>query len=627
MILYIIKKSNFLKMSKKIEDKYKVLDQISHVILRPTTYVGSNKPHTASKSIINENSILQKELTYIPSFLKIFDEVATNSIDEFQRTKELTTIKIDINIKEGWVSVFDDGGIPVVIHQDHGKYVPEVIFGNLMSGSNYDDTDERTGAGVNGLGSKLTNIFSKKFEVSTCDGKNLFTQIFTNNMRDRTEPKVKKSKSNHTCIKYYPDFAQFSLDGIDETHFKLIEKRVYDLAGCNPDIKFYFNGAEIKFKSFEDYVKLYQNDYFFETNSDKSWSIAVAPSSDGFQQVSFVNSTETYDGGTHVEYILSQILTNLREFFQKKHKVDIKPSELKSHISIYINSTIINPSFSSQTKEKLITEVKDFGYTYQISEKLTKWILKSEIVQSVLDWIQRKKDADENKLTRELNKNLSKLKVEKLIDAKGKDRKSCSLGLYEGDSASGSFRKYRDTQTQGAFSLRGKFTNAAEITTQKLIQNNEVVNLMAALGLKLGQKLEVDKLRYGKILLYVDADSDGNSIAALLINFFFKFWPELFENEMIYKVETPIVVTKNNKTKKKIYFYTQNEYNKWLENINTKDWEIEYKKGLAALLDDEYQDIIQNPILTKIKTDELSKNYLNIWFGKETDLRKIEIMK
>jgi DNA topoisomerase-2 len=614
-------------MSKKIEDKYKVLDQISHVILRPTTYVGSNKPHTASKSIINENSILQKELTYIPSFLKIFDEVATNSIDEFQRTKEITTIKIDINIKEGWISVFDDGGIPVVIHQDHGKYVPEVIFGNLMSGSNYDDTDERTGAGVNGLGSKLTNIFSKKFEVSTCDGKNLFTQIFTNNMRDRTEPKVKKSKSNHTCIKYYPDFAQFSLDGIDETHFKLIEKRVYDLAGCNPDIKFYFNGAEIKFKSFEDYVKLYQNDYFFETNSDKSWSIAVAPSSDGFQQVSFVNSTETYDGGTHVEYILSQILTNLREFFQKKHKVDIKPSELKSHISIYINSTIINPSFSSQTKEKLITEVKDFGYTYQISEKLTKWILKSEIVQSVLDWIQRKKDADENKLTRELNKNLSKLKVEKLIDAKGKDRKSCSLGLYEGDSASGSFRKYRDPQTQGAFSLRGKFTNAAEITTQKLIQNNEVVNLMAALGLKLGQKLEVDKLRYGKILLYVDADSDGNSIAALLINFFFKFWPELFENEMIYKVETPIVVTKNNKTKKKIYFYTQNEYNKWLENINTKDWEIEYKKGLAALLDDEYQDIIQNPILTKIKTDELSKNYLNIWFGKETDLRKIEIMK
>ena len=96
---------------------------------------------------------------------------------------------------------------------------------------------------------------------------------------------------------------------------------------------------------------------------------------------------------------------------------------------------------------------------------------------------------------------------------------------------------------------------------------------------------------------------------------------------MVYKVETPIVVSKNNKTKKKIYFYTQNEYNKWLENINTKEWELEYKKGLAALLDDEYQDIIQRPILTKIKTDELSKNYLSVWFGKETDLRKIEILK
>lgn len=614
-------------MSKKIEEKYKVLDQISHILLRPQTYVGSNKPHTATKNIIEDENVVQKELTYIPSFLKIFDEVATNSIDEYQRNKQLSTIKIDLNKEEGWISVYDDGGIPVIIHKDHNKYVPEVIFGNLMSGSNYDDTDERTGAGVNGLGSKLTNVFSKKFEISTCDGKNVFTQIFSNNMRDRTEPIIKRSKTNHTRIKYYPDFIQFGLEGLDDTHFKLIEKRVYDLAGCNPTVKFYFNNKEIKFKSFEDYVKLYRPEFYHESNVDKSWSIAVAHSTDGFQQVSFVNSTDTYDGGSHVDYVLTQILSSLREYFQKKHKVDIKPSELKSHIAIYLNSTIINPSFSSQTKEKLITEVKDFGYTYQVSEKMIKWILKSEIVQSILDWIQRKKDADENKLTRELNKNLAKLKVEKLIDAKGKDRKTCSLSLFEGDSAAGAFRKYRDTQTQGAFSLRGKFINAAEITTQKLIQNNEVVNLMAALGLKLGEKLNIDKLRYGKVLFFVDADSDGNSIAGLLMNFFFKFWPELFENEMIFKVETPIVVSKNSKTKKKINFYTQSDYNKWLESINTKEWEIEYKKGLAALLDDEYEDIIKRPNLTKISQDELSKTYLNIWFGKESELRKIEMMK
>jgi DNA topoisomerase-2 len=355
--------------------------------------------------------------------------------------------------------------------------------------------------------------------------------------------------------------------------------------------------------------------------------VAVSPSNDGFQQASFVNSTETWDGGTHVDYVMNQIIVQLREFFQKKHKVDIKPSELKNHISIYINSTIINPSFSSQTKEKLITEVKDFGSTFEVSEKLIKWILKSEIVDSILDWIQRKKSADESKLARELNKNLSKIKVEKLIDAKAKERWKCSLSIFEGDSAAASFRKYRDTNTQGAFSLRGKFINAAEITTQKLIQNTEVINLMAALGLKLGQKANLTNMRFGRILFFCDADFDGSSIVGLLLNFFYKFWPEIFDNPIIFKAETPIVVVKNLKSKKKTPFYTQDSYNEWINKINPKEWNIEYKKGLAALLDDEYSEIIQNPILTRITSDDISKDSLNIWFGKDSELRKKEMLK
>lgn len=202
-----------------------------------------------------------------------------------------------------------------------------------------------------------------------------------------------------------------------------------------------------------------------------------------------------------------------------------------------------------------------------------------------------------------------------------------SNGLISHNSASSAFRKYRDPQFQGAFSLRGKFINAAEINTQKLIQNNEVVNLMGALGLKLGQKVVPGTLRYGRILFYCDADNDGSSIVGLLINFLFKFWPELFESPMVFKAETPIVVCKNLKSKKKISFYTQDEYNKWLSSINSKEWEIEYKKGLAALVDDEYSEIINNPRLTQITTDDVSKEYLNIWFGKDSELRKIEMLK
>ncbi len=201
-------------MSKKIEEKYKVLDQISHVLLRPQTYVGSNKPHTSQKNIIQEGKISQKEITYIPSFLKIFDEVITNAVDEHQRNKNLNRVDVTIDLENNTISVKDNGGIPVEIHKEHGQYVPEVIFGNLMSGSNYDDTDERTVAGLNGLGAKLTNIFSTEFQITTCDGKNQFTQTFSNNMRDRDKAVVRKAKSNYTLISYKPDLSQFGIEKI-----------------------------------------------------------------------------------------------------------------------------------------------------------------------------------------------------------------------------------------------------------------------------------------------------------------------------------------------------------------------------------------------------------------------------
>jgi DNA topoisomerase-2 len=612
---------------KRIEDKYKVLDQISHILLRPGTYVGSNKPGIFNKFIIDNDKFIKKNVNIIPSFIKIFDEVITNSVDEHKRNNKLDKIDVIVDIEKNIISVKDNGGIPIEIHKDYNQYVPEVIFGNLMSGSNYDDSDERTVAGLNGLGAKLTNVFSQEFIISSCDGKKHFTQIFKNNMREKLEPVIKASKYKHTEIRYKPDLKQFNLDKIDNDHFKIIEKRIYDLAGTNNNIEFTFNGKIISFKSFEDYIKLYKSTYFFDSSKDKSWSIGISSSDDGFQQVSFVNSTDTYDGGSHVDYILNQIISELRAFFQRKHKVDVKPSEFKNHISIFLNSTIINPSFSSQTKEKLITEVKDFGFTYQITDKLIKSILKSDIIDSILDWVQQKKSADESKLARELNKNLSKIKVEKLIDAKHKERWKCSMGIFEGDSAISAFRKYRDPQFMGAFALKGKFTNVSELSNQKLVQNNEVVNLMAAIGLKLGFKPDLKDLRYGKILLYVDADVDGNSIAGLLLNFFNKYWPELFERNMVYKVETPIVVAISKKDKKKkILFYTQNEYNLWTQTNDLKSWDIKYKKGLAALVDDEYDEIINKPKLTKITKDDLSDDYLEIWFGKNSELRKNQIL-
>ena len=609
-----------------IENKYKKLDDISHVISRSGMYIGSIKTHEGYKWLLNEDKMSYQEISFNPGFLKLFDEIIMNSVDEFKREGTKLNI-IKVSIKENKISVWDNGGIPVVKHQEHNEWIPEMVFSNLKAGSNFNDDEERTGAGTNGVGSSLVNIFSKEFTISTCDGKNHFYQIFFNNMRERTESTIGKSKKNHTEITYLPDYEKFKMDGLDEIHFNLIKKRTIDIAACNPNIKIYFNDELVSAKTFSDYVNLYTDGALFEANKEKTWSLGIAASNEGFRQVSFVNSTETYDGGSHCDYILNQIISQLREFFQKKHKVDIKPSEIKNHIFLFLNTTVVNPSFSSQTKEKLITEVKDFGFTYQVSNKLIKDILKSEIVETILDWIARKKDADANKLAREVNKNLSKIKVDKLIDAKGKDRLKCSIALFEGDSAAGPARKYRDPNLQGAFCLRGKFVNAMDMTNDKLIQNKEVLNFMAAMGLRLGEIADPNKLRYGTILMYCDSDFDGYSINGLLINFFYKYWPELFYHNMVYRVETPIVVSQNIKSKKKINFYTQEEYFKWLTTINTKEWIIKYKKGLAALSDDEYEEIITNPRKILILPDELSSDSLNIWFGKDSELRKEQLLK
>ena len=415
-----------------IEKKYKKLDDISHILHRSGMYVGSIKPHTSKKWILSGDKFIQKNITFNPAFLKIFDEIIVNSVDESKRTGSKLNI-IKVNITSNTISVWDNGGIDVVVHKEYNEWIPEMIFSSLKAGSNFSDDEMRTTSGLNGIGSVLTNVFSSKFTISTCDGKKSFLQTFSNNMRERDEPTIKKSKTNHTQIIYLPDYEKFGMTELDESHFKLIQKRVIDIAGCNPNLQVFFNGDIIDIKSFEDYMNLYKESSIYQTNKENTWSFGITNSEEGFQQVSFVNSTDTYDGGTHLDFITNQIISKIRDFIKKKWKTDIKPSDIKNHIFIFLNSTIINPAFSSQTKEKLITEVKDFGFDFEISDKTMNLILKSDIISSISDWLEKKKVADDNKLTRQLNKQISNVKVDKLIDAKGKDRWKCSLGIYEGD--------------------------------------------------------------------------------------------------------------------------------------------------------------------------------------------------
>lgn len=615
---------------KGIEEKYQKLTDIEHVLLRPFMYIGSTSPHTGDHYLYDGEKVWAESVTYNPGFIKLFDEIISNSVDEHRRGSKLNEIRVTVDLDNSRISVWDNGGIPVKKHPVHKEWIPEMIFSNLKAGSNFDDSEKRTVAGTNGVGASLTNIFSKSFRLSTCDGTNQFEQEFTNNMHNRTSAKITASKKGFTEIAYIPDLERFKMSKIDEKSFQIIFKRCLDVAACNNKLTVKFTKVEnskkynwtLKFKSFDEYIRLYTSEFFYEESND--WKIGFAKAESGFSNISFVNSVHTKDGGTHVEYILNQLISQLREMIKKKHKVEVKPSDIRNYISIFIDCSVINSSFSSQTKEKLITEPKDFGTRHEVTEKLAKLVFKSDIIESVLDWVEKKALAQERAELRKLNSALDKTKIPKLIDAQKKgERGPCILGIYEGLSALSAVRKFRDTQTMGAFPLKGKFLNVSEMKSSEIIKNDEAVQLMASLGLRLGE--EPKNLRYGRIYIYTDADPDGNSIASLLINFFNRFWPELFDQGRVYKVMTPLVVAK--KGKDSVNFYTNSEFEEWSLKNKSGSWNIEYKKGLAALESEEYEQIIHNPKLIQIKNDLEYKHSLNAWFSSDSAPRKERILK
>jgi len=595
-------------MTKTIEQKYRKLTDVEHVLIRPGRYIGSVKPHTANSYVVEAGKMSKQDVTWNPGLLKLFDEVVSNSVDHSKRPEgaHLDTIKVEVDRATGEISVWDNGGIPVVLHKEYNEYVPTMIFGYLRSGSNFDDKEDTDVTGQNGEGASLTNIFSTKFTIETCDGKNKFKQTFTKNMMEKTDAKVTPvdGGKGYTKITFVPDYAHIETT-LDDGNYAKIVKRVWDIAGCNPKLKVYFNGDRLNVKSFKDYVALYTDQYEYDDNGD--WQIGVAASDDGFEHVSFVNTTETVEGGTHLYYVWYQIAAKLREYIQKKHKIDVKPTEIQSHMRVFINARIIRPRYSSQTKELLITEVKEYKTSWECSDKFTRKIIDCGIVDRVLIWAEAKAKAEELKKLKELAKDIDKgnpRRVEKFSDAMEDERRDlCELYLTEGDSARKSIHEARGKNPYiGSFALKGKPMNIMDVNLAKVIGgkkkndekddgNNEIKNILKITGLKIGVPVKsVKDLRFGKIVILSDQDLDGFHVSSLLINFFAYFWPELFELGIIYRMNTPLVVAKLKSEEKE--FWTDHEYEAWAKSAPKH--ETSRFKGLGKFKTPHFKRILEN---------------------------------
>ena len=615
-----MKKNNKKEKKETIEEQYQKVTQYEHILKRPDSYIGSIEFQKERLWVYNsETEKLEfREVKYVPGLFKIFDEILVNAADNYQNDKSMKYIKVTIDRDKNTIKVKNGGrGIPIEIHKKYNMYVPQLIFGNLLTSSNYNDDVKKVTGGRNGYGAKLTNIYSKTFIVETAyseKGKKYY-QKFYNNMLKFDEPKIEDySKDDYTCITFEPDLSRFGMTELDDDIVALFEKRVFDMAGITPkSVSVYLNNKKLNVKNFEDYIHMYLDASKEEDEMDppmvyesphERWEVGMSLSESQFQQVSFVNAISTTKGGKHVDYCVEKIIKVIMEKIAKKDKnLNIKPQHIKQHLWIFVNCLIENPVFSSQTKETLTSKKEDFGSEFEFSDSFLKNVLKTNIVERCLRYA---KTREEEKNLRKLNSGTKKtarlIGIEKLDDANWagtKNSSKCTLILTEGDSAkslamAGIEVVGRDAF--GCFPLRGKLLNVRECSTHKILKNQEIQYLMKILGIKIGETYtDVKNLRYGSILIMTDQDVDGSHIKGLIINFIHTFWPSLIKlNGFMRQFITPIL--KASKGKEVKSFYTIPEYEKWVKSMknNVKGWKIKYYKGLGTSSNKEAQEYFAN---------------------------------
>lgn len=630
---------------KSLEETYVKLTPIEHVLKKPGMYIGDLDFRNEKQFIYSKNKIIQQEISWSPGLYKIVDELIVNAYDQSIRDQTMTFISVDINPES--FSLYNDGiGIDIILHPTHNIYIPELIFANLLTSTNYNDSEERITGGTHGLGAKLSAIFSKKFIIEVWDKKRklYYYQTFENNLGKISKPKIIKSKeSGGVKITIFPDFAKFKTEKFSQQMIQLLERRIIDLVGlCKKNITINLNEKEIKQNNFESYLKLYPSDqpwYIGSCVKNNLWELAIRfndlQSIESGTHISFVNGIYTNRGGKHVEYLFDLLLDK----FQKIISPDITKKLLNDYLTICLKVSIINPTFNSQTKEELNTPISKFGFKCDISDSFWSEIKKSGLVSQLKQVISLSNQKILSKLD---GSKKSKIKnMPKLEDANFAGTKKsidCILILTEGDSAkataiSGISAIPNGRNIFGVYPLRGKLLNVREASTSQINSNQEITDIKKIMGLKSGQhytKDNINELRYGAIMIMTDADEDGSHIKGLIINFFDYFFPSLLEIKgFIQILVTPLVkVTKGNQI---FSFSNLRAYKIWKEK--TKDsylWKIKYYKGLGTSTSKEAGEYFQNLEANKINLikENKSNNDILLAFSKDkVNDRKIWLLE
>jgi len=560
---------------------YERLTHVEHILKRPDTYVGSLAPESSSYWIRDGDNFKLSELSVSPGLVKIFDEVLVNAIDQYSMHPKKVN-KIEVVTGKDFVFVRNYGvSIPIKKHETEkgtdGKplWIPELIFGHLLTSSNYNDDEQRVTGGRNGYGAKLANVFSSKFNIKISDGKKIYMQTWTDNMSKVEPPDIVTSADKicpYVSITFYPDWKRFGGPG---DFAKLVEKRTWDAAMWCSKSQIYLNKELLTVPSLEEYARLHGLANISKMHTD-NFDVVIGHSQSGaFQQVSFVNGISTTRGGTHVDKITKLIC---EEIAKDKRCSTLKPAQIKSSLFVFVRAVIVNPTFSSQTKAECTSKISE---TINFKPKFIKDILATGVLEDLLSKGLTQVDKELKKTDGSKKARISG--VPKLDDANwaGTHRShECTLIITEGDSAKAlaiAGLSVVGRNAFGVFPLRGKPRNVRDASVKQVTDNEEFSNLKKILGLQHGKVYNsLRELRYGRLMIMTDADLDGSHIKGLVLNMFHVYWPKLIELGFVVSMVTPVI--KAGKT----WYFTEEAFREACQGQSAPPTGTKYYKGLGT---------------------------------------------
>lgn len=586
------------------------LTEREHIITRPSMYIGSVDINTINDYIIVDNKMTYAEVGYVPGLVKIINEIIDNSVDVAIKTNFQFSNEISIKMDSTKIEVRDNGtGIPVEKNAD-GHWLPELCWNHARAGSNFDDDESRTQIGMNGVGSYATACFSKKFVGQTDDGKSRYTITIRDNASSFKE-NIVPSKERGTVVTFEPDLEKFGLTEIGEVYQNIIRQRLINLSMSFPDITFKFNGRKINVSSFKKYVAMFNENFeFFET---EDYRFAILPNEDDdFRHFTYVNGLKIPDGGTHVDVIINNVVSRMKDKLSRKYKT-IKPGDIRNKLMlIAFMKNVKNTKFNSQSKEKITnsqSEINTYLGDVPYDQLVNKIFRNEAIIDPIVEVYKIKEELKRKQELKGLEKSQKRIKSDKYLPSIGVNK---SIFLIEGQSAFGGLSPVFGRKECGYFTLRGKPLNAYSAPTAKFTSNKELSELYRVL------KNE----DYEQIVFATDADLDGCHIRGLLMGFFERYMPE-FKGKIAILKTPMIVVKKNGKPVRWSYSIS--------ESIEPKAGEVaHWMKGLGSWKTSDLQYIVEtdgaDKMIDIIEFDD--KTIIDDWLSESTsDKRKEYILE